>query len=58
MLVRVIKDFSNKLKQLFCNHEYKEGRERVPFYYRNGDVLYLKCIKCGKVKNKEWQLRE
>lgn len=48
----------NKLKQIFCNHEYKGKRERVPFYARNGDIIYLKCSKCGKVKNKEWQSRE
>lgn len=49
---------TNKLKQIFCEHEYEEERERVPFYARNGDVIYLKCIKCGKVKNREWQSRE
>lgn len=45
-----------KVKQLFCEHQYKE--ERVPFYTKNGNLIYLKCVKCGKVKNKEFQSRE
>ncbi|MDK0894115.1 hypothetical protein P5F41_15125 [Clostridium perfringens] len=47
-----------KVKQLFCEHQYKEERERVPFYAKNGDLIYLKCVKCGKVKNREFQSRE
>ncbi|MBI6033728.1 hypothetical protein [Clostridium perfringens] len=47
-----------KVKQLFCEHQYKEERERVPFYAKNVDLIYLKCVKCGKVKNREFQSRE
>lgn len=48
----------NRLKEIFCTHEFKEVRKRVPFYARNGDLIYLECTKCGKIKNKEWQSRE
>ena len=39
-----------KVKQLFCEHQYKEEREREPFYAKNVDLIYLKCVKCGKWK--------
>ncbi len=48
----------SRFKGMFCTHEFKEVRKRVPFYSRNGDVIYLECTKCGKIKNKEWQPRE
>ncbi|EHK2349277.1 hypothetical protein KCL53_002423 [Clostridium perfringens] len=48
----------NKIRQAFCNHSFKEVRKRVPFYAKNGDLVYLECTKCRKIKNKEWQPRE
>ncbi len=47
----------NKIRQFFCSHSFEEVRERIPFYARNGDLVYLECTKCGKIKNKEWQPR-
>lgn len=48
----------NKIKAMLCIHKFKEVRKRVPFYARNGDLVYLECTKCGKIKNKEWKPRE
>lgn len=47
-----------KVKQLFCEHQYKEERERVPFYAKNVDLIYLKCVKCGKEKIREFKMEE
>ena len=47
--------FDGKSERKLC---LKCARKRVPFYARNGDLIYLECTKCGKIKNKEWQPRE
>lgn len=41
----------NKIKQLFCKHDYREVTEnKSSFSNLTGERVFIVCKKCGKVK--------
>lgn len=38
------------LKRLFCKHDYELVKEKNKYESLAGDMLYLRCKKCGKIK--------
>lgn len=40
-----------KIKQLFCKHEYRWCRKIDKFCIISGETQYYVCRKCGKIKD-------
>lgn len=40
---------NNKLKQLFCKHDWEIVKKSSMFFSLKGEQLYKRCKKCGKV---------
>ena len=38
------------LKRLFCKHDNELVKEKNKYESLAGDMLYLRCKKCGKIK--------
>lgn len=41
----------NRIKQLFCKHDYCWCKKIEKFSTISGDRAYLVCTKCGKIKD-------
>lgn len=44
------------LKRIFCKHDDEIVREVKQYYCLRGDQTYLRCKKCGRIK--EWIFME
>lgn len=40
-----------KIRQLFCKHNYRWYKKNEPFHIISGETHYYVCEKCGKVKD-------
>ena len=46
------------LKRIFCKHDYEYVREIKKYYNLNGDMIYKRCKKCGKLKDGQFMTNE
>lgn len=46
------------LKRLFCKHDYEYVRKIEKYCNLNGDMIYKRCEKCGKLKGGKFMTNE
>lgn len=50
--------FIDKLKQLFCKHEWEYVKKINKFQNLQGDMIYKRCCRCGKIVEYKFMTNE
>lgn len=53
-----MREFRIYLKQLFCKHEWEYVRKSSTFQHLQGDMIYKRCSKCGKLVKYKFMTNE